>query len=133
MILLDTHVLVWSSLEPSRIGPQASAAMQEGWSANAMAVSSISFWEVAMLVERGRLRLNSPIGVWREQWLAEGLRELPLDGSVAIAGAQLQALHADLADRWIVASALAAEATLITADKQLLCWEGLKRIRDARL
>jgi len=133
MILLDTHVLVWSSLEPSRIGPQASAAMQEGWSANSMAVSAISFWEVAMLVERGRLRLNSPIGVWREQWLADGLRELPLDGSVAIAGAQLQALHADLADRWIVASALAADASLITADEKLLCWEGWNRIRDARL
>lgn len=132
MIVLDTHVLVWCSLDPGRLGLQAAAAIERAWCAAELAVSAISFWEVAMLQQRGRLQLDASVQAWRKHWLMQGLRELPLDGDVATAGAQFAGLHPDPADRWISAAAMAASATLITADIQLLGWAGPMSRQDAR-
>ncbi len=132
MILLDTHVLVWCSLDPARLGPKATAAIGRAWSAAELFASAISFWEVALLVQRDRLQLDIPVAAWRHQWLSQGLQEQPLDGALAVAGAELTVLHSDPADRWIAAGALAAQATLITADAQLLAWGSQLPRLDAR-
>ncbi len=132
MILLDTHVLVWCSLEPSRLGPRSTALIQRAWEEGEVAASAISFWEVALLVERGRLQLDRSPEDWRRTWLRDGLRELPLDGAVAMAGARLAGLHSDPADRWIAAATLALDARLITADDPLLSWLAPPTRQDAR-
>jgi PIN domain nuclease of toxin-antitoxin system len=96
---------------------------------DALHVSFISFWEVAMLVAKGRLRLAGDLGAWRRSLLGEGLRELPVDGAIGIAAVALEAFHGDPADRLIVASAIAAGATLVTADRGILSWPSdLRRI-----
>lgn len=132
MIVLDTHVLVWCSLAPQRLGGQASTLIQQAWADRGVAVSAISFWEVAMLQRRGRLSLSHSVAAWRRTWLEGGLEEIPLDGGLAIAGAELDGLHADPADRWIAAAALQREALLITADAQLLAWQAPLERQDAR-
>jgi PIN domain nuclease of toxin-antitoxin system len=131
VIVLDTHVLVWCSLEPRRLGPVATARLVEAWQKDEVAVCAISFWEVAMLQQRRRLALSRPVAAWRDTWLNQGLREIPLDGGLAIAAVELDGLHADPADRWIAATARALGGTLMTADAQLLGWQGELERLDA--
>lgn len=86
-----------------------------------------------MLAAKERLALTRPAEKLREELVASGLLEIPLTGDVAIAATRLDRFHPDPADRFIVATALAAAATLMTADSRILEWpRGLKR-QDARL
>lgn len=132
MLLLDTHVLVWMDADDAALGSQARQAIRQAWSVGEVAVSAISFWEVAMLAQRGRLQLPVPPNTWRADLLEAGVREIPLDGRVAVAAAALEGLHRDPADRFIIATALASSAVLVTADSRILDWAGeLSRV-DAR-
>ena len=132
MLLLDTHVLVWMDADDAALGSQARQAIRRAWSVGEVAVSAISFWEVAMLAQRGRLQLPVPPHTWRADLLEAGVREIPLDGRVAVAAAALEDLHRDPADRFIIATALASSAALVTADSSILDWAGeLSRV-DAR-
>lgn len=134
MIVLDTHVLLWCSLQHGRLGCKARQLITRAWSSGDLAVSAISFWEVAQLRQRGALLLGWSTEAWRQEWLRQGLRELPLDGAVTTAAAALQGLpqRAGFVDRCIVAAARAAGATLITADALLLGWSGDLQRLDAR-
>ena len=134
MILLDTHVLVWASLAPERLGDQASRRFEQAWAGGgqSVGVSAVSFWEVAMLVAKGRLHLEQTPMQWRRTWLAAGLAEWPLTGAIGIVAVHLDGLHADPADRWIVATAIDLGAELLTADERLLAWSGPLTCVDAR-
>jgi PIN domain nuclease of toxin-antitoxin system len=99
---------------------------------DALGVSAITFWETAMLHQRGRVELVQPVEAWRRALLDRGLREWPLTGEVGLAAAALPEFHADPADRFITATALHHGATLVTADDRLLAWSGLLRRHDAR-
>lgn len=70
---------------------------------------------------------------WRDGLVSAGIKELPLDGEVALRAAELTGLHADPADRFIAATALVHDATLITADERLLAWKHSLDRHDARL
>jgi len=98
-----------------------------------MAVSAVSFWECAMLHSRGRITLpKSPLAL-RGDLIAAGLVEWPIDGEIAILAADLETLHKDPADRFIVATAISRRATLLTADARLLEWKhALKRVDATR-
>ena len=122
MILLDTHVLVWLDDNNPKLGANCRAAADNALADDALAVSAISFWEVAMLVRRGRLALDVGLDTWRRDLLAGGLRELPMDGRVGILAASLS-LHRDPADRLIAATATINDAVLATADERLLRWQ----------
>ena len=133
VILLDTHVLIWVANEDRKLGRQARAALDRAWKAEAVGVCPISFWEVATLAARKRIRLPMSAAAWRASLLAAGLSELPLDGGVALRAVDLAGLPADPADRLIVATALCYQAELMTAADALLEWRhGLPRV-DARL
>jgi len=133
LILLDTHVLIWLDLDDPALGliarQQADAALKGG----RLAVSAISFWEIAMLVAKQRIVIEVPLPTWRQDLLNLGLREIPVSGEIGIAAVQLDQLHGDPADRIIVATALLREATLMTVDRKLLEWSGQLERYDARL
>lgn len=133
MILLDTHVLVWAVVDDRKLGRKARALIDRFWAAGKVAVPAIAFWEIGILHARGRLKLPSPVREWRDEVLAAGASELALDGRVAVRALDLDGLHDDPADRFIVATALLHEAALVTADERLLGWRhGLER-HDARV
>lgn len=96
-----------------------------------LAASAISFWEIAMLHEKGRIDLGQDTRAWRTRLLDDGLAEIPVDGDVAIRANELTGLHADPADRLIVATALGGHR-LVTADKRILSWTGRLSRVDAR-
>ena len=131
MILLDTHVLLWHRQGDRRLGPRTiyllETALQEG---NA-AVSAMSFWEVAMRVQKAQLGFRLDPNAWREMLLRQGVTEIPIDGATAVRAGLLDDMHGDPADRLIVATALAGHQ-LVTADQRILDWPGNLGRLDAR-
>ena len=131
MILLDTHVLLWFRIAEERIGPycrqQVAEALQEG----NLAVSAFSFWEIAMLLDKGRITLPDNIAPWRTNLLSNYLTEIPVDGVIGIRANNLPNFHPDPADRIIVATALEGHR-LLTADELILGWSGSLDRLDAR-
>lgn len=128
MLLLDTHVLLWL-MTGERFGAESARRID---AAGEAFVSAISFWEVALLHRKGRLRLDDEPAGWRERALDRGIREISLSGPAAVRSALLPDLHDDPADRWILATALENDAFLITADTRLLSWPGDLKRQDAR-
>ncbi len=132
MTLLDTHALLWLTEGSPELGPSARAAADAALAEGDLSVSAITFWEVAMLRRRRRIELNQTVTAWRERLLSMGLEEVPVDGAIGIAAATLEGLHADPADRLIVATATRRGAVLVTADRLILEWGGVARVHDAR-
>jgi PIN domain nuclease of toxin-antitoxin system len=133
VIVLDTHALIWWVSEPTRVPAKArrllDAAVKAG---ERIAVSSISIWEVAMLVDRGRLMLTLALDVWIEQVESLPFLEFqPVDNRIATRAVRLENFpQRDPADRMIAATALELGATLITADAQLRAYGPVKTVWD---
>jgi PIN domain nuclease of toxin-antitoxin system len=132
-VILDTHALLWIDRNDPALGRIARQRIEIAWRVGRVAVSAISFWEVAMLADRGRIALPVPPQRWRADWLQAGLHEIPLDGKIAVLSCELAHLHRDPADRFIIATAIERGLPLITADQKILDWtENLNRL-DARV
>jgi len=121
MILLDTHVLIWLNEGNEKLGPAARSRLldlEEG----GLLVSAITFWEIALLVEKGRLVLDRPLDDWFEQAMQLAAAEIaPITKDIAVTSARLPgSLHSDPADRFIIATSRFANAPLMTADQAIL-------------
>lgn len=132
MIVLDTHTLLWMDRDDPALGPFARRLIEEAWRVGEVAVSAISFWETAMLALRERIVLPLSATEWRSELLQAGIREIVLDGRIAIIATQLENIHRDPADRFIVATSLQLGATLLTADERILGWGSELPRQDAR-
>lgn len=121
MILLDTHVIIWLTTGDPALGRKSRALYEQARENNELAVSAISFWELAMLVVKGRLGAANSPAQYRARIIDAGAQELAVTGDIGILAAGLD-LHGDPADRFIVATAIAHQAILLTADKTLLRW-----------
>lgn len=131
VILLDTHVLLWYREGSQRLGSRALEALDSASINREAAISAITFWELGMLVEKGRVSLPSDVGTWRRLNLRQGLTEIPVDGEIGARGAALSGLPGDPADRIIVATAMEGHR-LVTADRGILDWSGPLPRLDAR-
>ena len=133
MTLLDTHVLLWLRLDDPRLGRRARALLNRIWPDGRAAVSTITFWEVALLVAKQRLRVDIDVRRWRAELLSDGLVEVPVSGEIAVCSGDIPDMHGDPADRIIAATALTLDdCRLLTADKRLLNWPGEMDRVDAR-
>ncbi len=133
MILLDTHAVVWLANDDPALGGQSASLALAARTQNQLAISAISFWEIALLAAKNRLELLAPPAQLRAELLDTGLIELPLSGDIAVLAVELKGLHADPADRFIAATAIAHAATLITADMRLLDWQSDVRRQNAAM
>ncbi|GAB6908393.1 type II toxin-antitoxin system VapC family toxin [Desulfosarcina cetonica] len=133
MLILDTHVLVWLDEGSSQLGKSALKRIDNALAMGELGVATITFWEIAMLVEKGRLSMKAELDIWRTELLSAGLVEIPLQGPSAIRAGQLATFHGDPADRMIVATAIENSAELITADEKILSWNRYHHTIDARL
>lgn len=131
MIVLDTNALIWLFFDDGKLGRTARRAIDEAWSNGNVAVSAISFWEIALLHEKGRMDLATDFTIWRTSLFQAGLQEIAVDGAIGIKAVQLPNFHKDPADRIIVATAL-NDHRLVTADERILQWPGNLRCLDAR-
>ena len=130
MLLLDTNALLWMRTGDRRLGGTARREIERAWQSDELAVSAISFWEVGMLVDNGRIHLADDVRAWRRDQLEQGMVEIPVDGETAVRAVRLTDFHADPADRLIVATALAGHR-LVTSDRRILEWSGRLSRLDA--
>ena len=129
MILLDTHAAIWF-ITDSGLGKRSQVLADEALANDCLAVSASSFWEISMLIAKRRIRSLESAHRVRKQVLDSGITEVPLTGDIAILAANLD-LHGDPADRFIAATAITHEATLLTADQRLLGWRNKLRRQNA--
>jgi PIN domain nuclease of toxin-antitoxin system len=121
-LLLDTHVFVWLLQNSARISGAVYQHIEAAADSDELFVSAITPWEIAMLVAKGRLGLNRDVGDWLTAALAlPGIHMEPLSPAIAVASTRLPwDVHPDPAGRILLATARHLDATLLSADRQML-------------
>lgn len=118
-LLLDTHIWLWSLGEPGKLSRRVKSALTRA--SNELWISPISVWELLILAERGRIKLDDE----PRRWVADALARTPaqeavLSFEVAVRSREVMPAHPDPADRFLVATALVYDLTLVTADDVLV-------------
>ena len=110
-LLLDTHVFLWWRANSSRL---TAAARRPVATADAVLVSAVSAWEIAIKLSLGKLRLAGPFA-----WMVDdsGFTALPVTFAHAEQLAALPRHHGDPFDRMLIAQAKVEGATLLTHDR----------------
>jgi PIN domain nuclease of toxin-antitoxin system len=132
VIVLDTHVLIWwvSGAAEKFSRPATDALGQALGKEASVFVSAISAWEIAVLIQKGRLVLSMDV----EEWLSHAaslpeLRFLPIDRHTAVQAVRLPgAFHSDPADRIIVATARRLNLPLVTADERIRDYQHVRSV-----
>ena len=122
MIVLDTHILIWDALAPKRLSEPARRAIAQGNLQDGVIIADISLWEIAMLIEKKRLHVERGNQSFLNLVLqANKSLVQPITAEIAALAVQFTSgISKDPADRLIAATALAKNATLVTADRNLL-------------
>lgn len=120
-LVLDTHAWVWWVSKPEKLSRRQRSAIDRARKrgGDTLLMSVISGWEVALLVQGGRLRVPVQLEAWLEQAMSiPGLEVTPLTVPIIAGAARLAALR-DPADMLIVATALHYGAPLVTSDARI--------------
>lgn len=126
-LLLDTHIWLWSLLEPARIDQSQIRILTDP--ANTIWLSPISLWELTILVEKNRLTLDRDLDGWvAEARVRAPINDVPLTAAVALATRHVDLSHRDPADRFLAATARVFNLHLVTADQRLLQGRGYRTL-----
>jgi PIN domain nuclease of toxin-antitoxin system len=120
--LLDTHILVWLNLHPERISAKARALLED--QANLLMFSAISIYEVTIKANLERPDFRVDPTSFRDNLIENEFEELPFTSEHALAAHRLPLLHKDPFDRALVAQAISAQLTLLTADAKVAAYPG---------
>ena len=131
MIVLDTHILIWwATGDLKKLSSNAIAAIDQEMQAGEIIISSISAWEIAMLINKDRIVISMDL----DEWLStieqiDAVKFYAVDNDIAIKSANLPGeFHKDPADRMIVATARKLGSSLITADEKIINYPQVKTI-----
>jgi len=126
-LLLDTHVWIWLSMEDRKsLSARALKALQQ---ASLKFISVISCWELAKLVEKGRIGFSIPTLAWIQRSLREyDIRLVELTAEIAVESTMLKGMHADPVDQIIVATSRVSGMPLVTSDKRLRQVHGVETV-----
>lgn len=116
-LLLDTHVLLWASADPARLGPATSALLVDP--TVRLHVSAVSVAEIAIKRSIGKLEMDVPVSALLGPLGASGLALTP---EQAEAVERLPLLHRDPFDRLLLAHAMIEDLQLVTADDRMLAY-----------
>ena len=122
MLLLDTHSWLWLANDDRKLGKSARTAITSGAADDALYLSPISLWEIALKSARGKLQLDMPLKTWVRRALnLTRVHLAPITPEIACDCAELpSSFHGDPADRLIAATARTEGMTLLTHDRALL-------------
>ena len=135
LILLDTHILVWMTCREQEISKEIREKIELALQENRVIISSISLWEIAMLLDKKRLNVYFEIRDFLDEIVKiDGLRVKELSPEIAAASVSLaDGFHGDPADRIIVATTKVFGATLLTRDKEILKWAKSGHIKTIKV
>jgi PIN domain nuclease of toxin-antitoxin system len=122
-LLLDTHIVLWLDSGSDRLRTPTRAAIDRRWQAGeTLYVSAVSVWEIALLVETGRIMLDLPVEPWFARFLGRpGIAAVALDHRAAAMAYRLAELeHRDPADRMLIATAIGLRCPLVTYDERIV-------------
>lgn len=123
-LLLDTHIWLWTALDPQRLSRRVNKALADP--ANELWLSPVSVGELIVLLRKGRLTLPNEIAAWVGKTMQDlQLSEAPLTVEVALAISSIHFPHGDHADHFLAATAKTFDLTLVTADEQLINLPGI--------
>lgn len=122
--LLDTNVLIRLRSGDPLIGPQTRQLLREEAEQRSLAVSAVSFHEVARLCRDGIINLNLPVFDWCRRCVSSGVLAIPVGWQIAAAAPLLadEGFHGDPFDQTIAATAIGQEIPLVTTDRAMLKW-----------
>ena len=126
-VLLDTHVWIWVSVEHKT--PLSGKAKRLLRQARQKWISSISCWELAKLVEKKRICFSIPLVTWMRRSLNElSINIADLSPEIAVESTQIGDFHNDPADQIIAATSRVLGMPLLTSDKRILDYTGVKTV-----
>lgn len=132
MIVLDTHALLWWVNGDPQLSQSALKVIEQELQAEdgEILISAITAWEIALLVEKGRLTLSMTTDDWLETVEEiEGVRFVAVDTATAVESTRLPGeFHKDPADRMIVALARHYNAELVTADDKITAYRHVRTV-----
>lgn len=116
--LLDTHIWLWSLLEPEKLNQAMREVLENP--ANEFFISPITVWETLILSEKNRIDLKLPAQEWIVKAIAQSqVKEAQLSHAIAMKSRLLDVSHQDPADRFIAATAWEYDLILMTVDEKL--------------
>lgn len=122
-LLLDTHIWIWALLDPSKLSNRVAQALRSKESE--LWLSSISMWELSLLVSKNRIQLDSELNTWIDEALRIApIREAPVSFAIVHALESIKTPHLDPADRFLAATASALNLQLVTSDERLIAGSG---------
>lgn len=122
-LLLDTHIALWLDSGSDRLRPETSSLIDQHWQAGgSILISAITAWEIALLADTGKVRLDLSVDAWLERFVDRpGIRAIPLSHHAAVRAYQLHRLeHRDPGDRLLIATAIELACPLVTHDARIL-------------
>ena len=122
-LLLDTHVILWSAAEPEKLPSKIAEELEK--ESNELWFSPISVWEILLLAEEGWVVVKAD----HEKSIRKMFKKLPfreavINQEVAIQSRKINLPHQDPADRFLAATAIVYDLTLVTADRRLIDAKG---------
>jgi PIN domain nuclease of toxin-antitoxin system len=124
-LLLDTHIWIWSFLEPHKVSSEVAQALSDP--KNERYLASVSIWEAILLLEKRKIRFNRDFGEWFRISKEElKLTEVPMTWEVAHELRFTILGYRDPGDRFLVATAKVYDLTLVTADERLMRVPGIR-------
>ena len=130
MIVLDTHAWIWFVNDPRQLSIPARQAIEGAMSKRSIYISSISTWEVALLAASGRIVLTIDV----QDWIAKSealpfFNFVPVDNAIFLRSVFLPGpLHADPADRVIIATAIMKGIPIVTKDEKIRNYSKVRSI-----
>ena len=116
--LVDTCAIIWLATGDKKLSQYARDAMRD---AELLCFSSISIWEIARLVKAGDLEIPVSSAQLAEMLVEQyDMKEFPVNNSVSLRASALPEIHRDPADRFIIATALINDFTVVTGDHRFI-------------
>jgi PIN domain nuclease of toxin-antitoxin system len=121
-LLLDTRIALWLDSGDESLRPATRALIDDCWQGGGtIFLSAISAWEIALLVDSGRIDLDLPVEAWVDRFLGRpGVEAAPLDCRAAARTCEWRLLeHRDPADRLLIATSIELACPMVTYDERI--------------
>ncbi len=124
MVLLDTHILLWTLFDEKQLTPKVVEIMEN----SDCCISIASMWELAIKMSRGKLRLPKTLREIADECALMGIEIVGISMEDCICLRSLPWIHKDPFDRIILSHAIAEHMPLISHDSFIQSYEGVQVI-----